>query len=127
MLLAVPHVATEAERRRHNYIKATKFEVVHDMVVQKSLDSKQKIDTELYTNGFHPPSDFASCARLCFASHAASDSTHVYSGGYDMSSATTLQFRFTFDQEVDYKLVAIQYANCKIDGDGVLVSSLDGI
>ena len=127
MLLAVPHEAVAADRRRHNYIKATHFSVVHDMIVQKQLDTPRKIDTELYTNGFAPVADFSSPARLCFASHCSSDSTNVYTGGYNMSQATTLQFKFSFDQAVDYKLIAVQYANCKIDGQGLLSSTLDGI
>jgi hypothetical protein len=127
MILAVPHQDEDADRQTHDYIKPVHFEVVHDMVTQKRLDTVSKIKTELFTNGFAPPNDFASPGRLCFASHCASDSTNLYSGGYDCSNASSLQFRFKFDQAVDYRLVAIQYANCKIDGAGILSSSLDGI
>jgi hypothetical protein len=126
MILAVPQ-GTDNERRHHDYIQPTHFEVIHDMVVQKSLDSPNKVSSELYTNGFNPPADFASPGRLCFASHCSTDSTQIYTGGYDMSQATTLQFRFKFDQAVDYRLVAVQYANCKIDGNGTLTSTLDGV
>ena len=127
MLLAVPHVDNDYERQTHDYIKPTHFEIVHDMITQKRLDTKSKVKTELFTNGFVAPVNFASPGRLCFASHCASDSTNLYSGGYDCSNASVLQFRFKFDQAVDYRLVAVQYANCKIDGSGVLTSSLDGI
>ena len=127
MLLAVPHAASAAERRRHNYIKATHFEVVADMITQKLLDSKSKISTELFTNGFNPPANFDSPARLCFANHCSTDSTSIYLGGYDMSAATTVQFRFKFDEACDYRLVAVQYANCKIDSSGILTSTLEGI
>jgi hypothetical protein len=126
MILAVPH-ANDNDRRHHQYIKPTKFSVVHDMIVQKDLDTPRKIDSELYTNGFAAPEHFDSPGRLCFASHCSEDSTSLYTGGYDMSGATTLQFRFEFDQAVDYRLVAVQYANCKIDGAGFLSSTLDGI
>jgi hypothetical protein len=126
MILAVPHAA-DNDRRSHQYIKPTHFEVVHDHIVQKSLDTSRKVESELYTNGFAAPTDFDSPGRLCFASHCSSDSTSLYSGGYDMSQATSLQFRFKFDQEVDYRLVAVQYANCKIDGSGILTSTLDGL
>jgi hypothetical protein len=126
MILAVPS-GTDNERRHHDYIQPTHFEVIHDMVVQKSLDTPSKVSSELYTNGFNPPADFASPGRLCFASHCSTDSTQIYTGGYDMSQATTLQFRFKFDQAVDYRLVAVQYANCKIDGNGTLTSTLDGV
>ena len=125
MILAVPHVDSASDRRNHDYIKPIHFEVVHDMVIQKSLDSKNKVEVELYTNGFNAPDDFASPGRLCFCSHAATDSTVLYSGAYNMEQATSLQFRFKFDQEVDYRLVAVQYANCKIRGDGILTSTLD--
>ena len=97
------------------------------MIVQKQLDTPNKIESELYTNGFNPPEDFASPGRLCFASHCSTDSTQIYTGGYDMSQATTLQFKFKFDQAVDYRLVAVQYANAKIDGSGILTSTLDGV
>jgi len=97
------------------------------ILVQKSLDSASKVQTELFTNGFTPPTDFASPGRLCFASHCSTDSTNIYTGGYDMQNASTLQFKFRFASEVDYKLVAVQYANCKIDGAGVLTSTLDGL
>ena len=97
------------------------------MVSQKNLDSSAKVGTELYVNGFAPPTDFNSPGRLCFSSHCASDSTNLYSGGYDMSNASVLQFRFKFAEAVDYRLVAVQYANCKIDGQGILSSTLDGL
>ena len=127
MLLAVPHVDNDHERASHDYIKATHFEVVHDMVVQKSLNTIRKIESELYTNGFAPPNDFASPARLCFASHCSSDSTALYTGGYDMSSATTLQFRFKFGVACDYRLVAVVYSSTRIGGDGLISSSIDGL
>lgn len=128
MLLAVPHQPTDDHARRtHDYIKPDYFEVIHDMVSQKRLDTESKVKTELFTNGFVPPIDFASPGRLCFASHCATDSTQLWTGGYDMSNATTLQFRFRFKQVCDYRLVAVQYANCKIDGSGILTSTLDGL
>ena len=127
MILAVPAAASDNDRRHHDYIKPTHFEVVHDMIVQKSLDSTSKIESELYTNGFNPPEDFSSPGRLCFASHCSGDSTQIYSGGYNMEQATTLSFRFKFDQAVDYRLVAVQLANAKIDGGGILTSTLDGV
>jgi hypothetical protein len=127
MILAVPVAANANARRAHDYIRPTHFEVVHDMIVQKSLDTPRKVDSELYTNGFNPPEDFGSPGRLCFASHCSADSTQLYSGGYNMEQATTLQFRFSFAEPVDYRLVAVQYANCKIDGSGILSSTLDGV
>ena len=127
MLLAVPHAANDAARATHDYIKATRFLVRHDMVVQKNLDTPSKIRTELWTNGFAPPVDFASPARLCFANHCGGDNTSLYSGGYDMSQATNLSFEFAFSQECDYRLVAVQYCSVKIDGAGILTSKIDGL
>ena len=127
MLLATPHVSNDYERVARDFVRPTHFEVIHDMISQKRLDSKSKVESELWTNGFSAPTDFASPGRLCFANHCSSDSTALYLGGYDMSQATTLQFRFKFDQAVDYRLVAVQYANCKIDKSGILTSTLDGL
>ena len=56
---------------------AGQVNLVHDMVTQKKLDTKSKVETELYTNGFNPPADFDSPGRLCFASHCATDSTSL--------------------------------------------------
>ena len=126
MLLAIPHEDHDDRRQYRNYVLPTKFEIVHDMVVQKSLDTRSKIQTELFTNGFAAPDGFSSPARLCFANHCATDSTNIYTGGYDMSQASTLQFRFSFDQAVDYRLVAVQISNTKISASGIITSSLDG-
>ena len=117
MILAVPHEDNAEDRRCHAYVKPTHFEIVADSLTQKLLDTPEKISTELFTNGFNPPSsgDFDSPGRLCFASHCSSDSTAVYAGGYNMTMASTIQFKFKFDQAVDYRLVAVQLSGngCK--------------
>ena len=125
MLLAVPHAGADDARIVHDYIKPTHFEIIADSITQKLLDSATKVKTELFTNGFSPPVGFASPGRLCFASHASTDSTVLYSGGYNMTSASTIQFKFSFDQAVDYRLVAVQLAKCNIDERGILTSTLE--
>ena len=69
MILAVPHVSEDYERQTHDYVLPTHFEVIHDMITQKRLDTVSKVKTELFTNGFAAPYNFASPGRLCFASH----------------------------------------------------------
>ena len=126
MILAVPHEDNAEDRRCHNYVKPTHFEIVADSLTQKLLDTPEKISTELFTNGFNPPSsgDFDSPGRLCFASHCSSDSTAVYAGGYNMTMASTIQFKFKFAQAVDYRLVAVQLSRAEMDAKGILHSSI---
>ena len=71
MLIAV---AENAEEDRHTveYIKPTSFKIIADSIVQKDLNTQNKVDAELWTNGFCPPPDFPNCGRLCFAAHVAS-------------------------------------------------------
>ena len=53
----------------------TKFKVIADSVTQKDLNTPEKVQMELYSNGFTQNTAFKNCGRLCFASHAA-ESTH---------------------------------------------------
>ena len=94
-------------------------------MIQKNLDSAEKIRLENYTNGFvSPDAVFAQPARLCFASHAAF-SDHKWCGGYNMSLASNICFVFEFGSAVKYKLVAISLQRVKIDAQGVLRAYLD--
>ena len=61
---------------------------------------------------------------MCFGSHA-SESTHMYTGGYVMSNASNVQFEFTFDEAVYYRIVAVQLQKVQIDSDGVLTATLE--
>jgi len=127
MFLAVPHAAA-SDRRCHNYIRANFLSISHDYVVQKELDTPNKIGSELWANGFIAPNDdFTSPARLCFAAHCSEDMTKRYMGGYVCDHATNLQVTFSFPSECDYKIVSIAYSNCKIGPDGTMTSTLDGV
>ena len=106
------------------YVKPIALRIEADNVIQKNLDTPEKINMELYANGFFSPNaDFAQPARLCFAAHA-SESDHLYSGGYKMTLASNIQFFFTFAAAAYYKIVAVQYQKCKIDDAGVLKATL---
>jgi hypothetical protein len=92
--------------------------------VQRDLDSEFKVSIENWTNGFVPPADFPSPGRMCFQSHA-SESDHVYSGGYNCSLASNIVFEFTFAQACRYKIFAVQLQRVKIDSLGVMRSYLE--
>ena len=123
MILAVPYNAAE-DRHTVAYVKPTSFKVIADSIVQKDLDTSNKIDAELWTNGFCAPTDFPSNGRLCFAAQVA-DTPHTYSGGYNQQLASSIQYEFTFSQAVSYKIIAVQIQRVQIDGAGKMSASLD--
>ena len=100
------------------------FSVTADSIDQKVLDTPYKVKAELWTNGFVPPTDFPSPGRLCFAAHA-SQSDRLYSGGYNMTLASNVQFKFKFAQNVRYRLIAVQLQRVKIDSLGIIRSYLE--
>ena len=124
MLLAFPTNADESTFGV-TYVQPKSFRIEADNVIQKNLDSAEKIRIENYTNGFvSPDAVFTQPARLCFASHAAF-SDHKWCGGYNMSLASNIRFVFEFAQAVKYKLVSISLQRVKIDAQGVLRAYLD--
>jgi hypothetical protein len=123
MLLAVADNANE-DRHTVAYIKPTSFKIIADSETQKNLDTQNKVDAELWVNGFCPPPDFPNPGRLCFAAHVAS-TPHTYSGGYNQRLASNIQYEFTFDQAVRYKLVAVQLQRVEIDAAGKMTASLN--
>ena len=123
MLIAVPTAATE-DRFECNYVKPTKFKIIADTIVQKDLDTKSKIDAELWSNGFCPPDDFPCPGRLCFAAHTAK-SSHLYSGGYNQQLVSTISYEFEFAEAVKWKLVAVQLQRVSIQADGKVVANLE--
>ena len=122
MFIACTH---DADDTRHNavYILPTSIVVTVDAVVVKSLDTPEKVQAELWTNGFTPNKDFPSPGRMCFAAHA-SGSDHLYSGGYNMRLASTVDYAFTFKEAVSYKIVASQIQRVTIAAVGKLSASL---
>ena len=110
-------------RHTAEYILPSSIVVTVDAVVVKSLETPEKVRAELWTNGFTPNKDFPSPGRMCFAAHA-SGSDHLYSGGYNMRLASTVDFAFTFAENVSYKIVASQIQRVTIDAVGKLSASL---
>ena len=123
-LCAVPTGTAEAQRQVATQVAPIAFKVVADSVTQKDLNTPEKVQMELYSNGFTQNSAFKNCGRLCFASHAA-ESTHHYSGGYNMQTASTITFEFEFAEGVDYKLYAVQLQRVSIDSLGLIRASLE--
>ena len=119
-------VADEADEAKHTaaYIRPSSFKITADAIVQKDLDTPEKVDIELYENGFDDNADFPQPGRLCFAAHCC-DNSHQYSGGYNMQLASTITYNFKFPSAVRYKLVAVQLQRVRIDALGRIVSKLD--
>jgi len=91
--------------------------VIADSITQKDLNNSDKINMELYNNGFAANSTFASTCRVCFSSHAAVN-THHYSVGYNMQNASQVSFEFKFAVAVDYRLYAVQLQRVSINSLG---------
>ena len=119
-------VANNADETRHTaaYLRPTKFKIIADSIVQKDLDTKNKVDAELWVNGFVENSDFPQPGRLCFAAHA-SENNHTYSGGYNMQLASTITYEFEFNVACRYKIIAVQLQRVRIDQVGRVTASLD--
>lgn len=118
-------VADEDDESRHkfDYILPTSIKCTADARVQRDLNSKQKCEIENWQNGFVPPDDFPSPGRMCFANHAG-EVSHMYSGGYNMTLASNVDFAFTFAEAVRYRIFAVQYQRIKIDAVGKISSYL---
>jgi len=123
--LMIVAVAENADESRHGrtYILPTSIKITADSIVQRHLDTAQKVKAELWQNGFVPPVDFPSPGRLCFAAHA-SRSDHVYSGAYNMANHSNVVIEFTFATTVRYKVIAAQIQRVTIDAEGAIRSSL---
>jgi hypothetical protein len=48
----------------------------------------------------------------------------MYSGGYNMTLASNVDFAFTFAEAVRYRIFAVQYQRIKIDAVGKISSYL---
>ena len=119
-------VADEADEAKHTqeYIRPTKFKITADSIVQKDLDNKNKIDAELWVNGFVQNTDFPQPGRLCFAAHAA-ENNHTYSGGYNMQLSSQVQVDVKFPIAVDFRIYAVQLQRISISPLGLVQASLD--
>jgi len=119
-------VADEADEKRHTYayVRPTQIKVTADAIVQRDLNSKQKVEIELWQNGFVPPTDFPAPGRCCFAAHAA-EAAHIYSGGYTMNLASNVDIEFQFPTAVRYRVWAVQLQRVKIDSAGTISAYLE--
>ncbi len=124
MVLAIPTDDNDAKLVTGQYVRPVKLKVTADSIVQKDLDSVEKIAIELYENGFDDNAHFPQCARLCFASHCC-DNSYAYTGGYNQQIASTIQYDFEFAEAVKYKLVAVQLQRVRIDALGRMSAKLD--
>ena len=109
-----------------NYVRPTSIKCTADAIVQRDLDTVQKVEAELWVNGFVPPDDFPAPGRLCFASHAA-EAAHIYSGGYNMTLASNVDFEFTMPggHAHKYRIFAVQLQRVKIDSAGRIRALLE--
>ena len=123
-IIAVADFSDDESRATFQYILPTSIRCTADARVQRDLDSKQKVEIELWQNGFVPNDDFPAPGRMCFANHAA-EAAHTYSGGYNMTLASNVDFQFTFAQACRYKIFAVQLQRIKIDPVGRLASYLE--
>ena len=96
------------------------------MPLSRDLNTTQKVDIELWQNGFIANNEFPNCGRMCFAQHAA-ESTHTYSGGYNMSIASNVDFEFTMPggHAHKYRIFAVQLQRVKIDSAGKVLAFLE--
>lgn len=120
-------VADSADESRHGftYIRPINVKVTADSIVQKDLNTKNKVDAELWSNGFvQKNADFPHPGRLCFAAHCAENS-HVYTGGYNQQLASTIQYDFEFPSACRYKIVAVQLQRVRIDSTGRITATLN--
>ena len=125
MFIAVAHASDDAQRSRREYILPTSLKVTADSIVQKNLDTPEKVKCDLWVNGFKPNTEFPGCGRLCFANHCAEGSTHMYTGGYSMGLSSTITFEYSFGSACDVRIVAIQLQRVKINALGVMRAYLE--
>ena len=93
-------------------------------MTQKSLNTPDKVNMELWTNGFIGNSAVNVPGRLCFAAHA-SEGESMYSGGYNMQLSSQINVEVEFAEAVDFRVFAIQLQRVSISPLGLVTSSLD--
>ncbi len=122
--IAQPTGTGEAFRELEQNVHPSHFAIVSDSVTQKSLNSKEKVEMELWTNGFIGNTVVNPPGRLCFAAHAA-EAESMYSGGYNMQLSSQVTVELEFAQAVDFKVYAIQLQRISISPLGLVQASLD--
>ena len=122
--IAVPSGTDEALREYHTNVHPTKFAIISDSVTQKTLNTPEKVQMELWSNGFIGNSKCNRVGRLCFASHAA-EAENMYSGGFNMQLSSQITVDIEFASNVDYRLFAIQLQRVTVNSLGLVQASLD--
>lgn len=122
--VAVPEGTAEAAREIQQNVLASHFSITSDSVIQKSLDSEDKVRMELWSNGFIGNTFANSPSRLCFASHAA-QAENLYSGAYNMHHSSQITIDLEFPEAVDYRVYAVQLQRVIVNSGGQVISSLN--
>ena len=105
-------------------MQASHLSITSDSIVQKQLDSAEKVQLELWQNGFTGNDIVEPCSRICFAAHAA-EAENLYSGAYNMGHSSNITIDVEFPTAVDVRVYAVQLQRIVIDADGNLIASLD--
>ena len=113
-----------SELSAHTMVRPNLIRVIADSVTQRELDGKHKIDVELWCNGFCAPTDFPHPGRMCFASHCG-ESSHAYTGGYNMTLASNITFELRFAVACRWKIIAVQYQRVVINALGQVQAYLE--
>ena len=115
--IAVPSGTDEALREYHTNVHPTKFAIISDSVTQKTLNTPEKVQMELWSNGFIGNSKCNRVGGLCFASHAAE--------AFNMQLSSQITVDIEFASNVDYRLFAIQLQRVTVNSLGLVQASLD--
>ena len=122
--IAVPSGTDVDLREIDTNVHPTKFTIISDSVTQKSLNTPEKVEMELWSNGFIGNAKCNSPGRLCFASHAA-EAENMYSGGFNMQLSSQISVEIEFAEAVDYRIFAVQLQRVTVNSLGLVQASLD--
>ena len=122
--IAVPAGTAEAFREIDTNVLPTHFAIISDSVTQKTLNSAEKVQMELWSNGFIGNAKVNRCGRLCFASHAA-EAENMYTGGFNMQLSSQISVEIEFAENVNYRIFAIQLQRVTVNSLGLVQASLD--
>ena len=114
----------EAQREYDQNVQCTHLAIVSDSVTQKSLNTPEKVQMELWANGFVGNAFANSPSRLCFASHAA-EAENMYSGGFNMQLSSQIAIEVEFGEDVDFRIFAVQLQRITVNSLGLIQASLD--
>ena len=122
--IAVAEGVADVSKEIQTNVKAKHFSITSDSVIQKSLDTSEKVEMELWQNGFIGNKFANSPSRLCFAAHA-SEAENLYSGAYNMFHSSQITVDLEYAEAVDYRVFAVQLQRVIINAKGLVISSLD--